>query len=118
MSASSGTAGFATAPMQPRARAASARTSGEQSLRRPVSKGTASASLVHPREVYKAAILSSAATIIVCHNHPSGNPSPSVEDRDLTRRLYEAGNLLGIPLLDSVIVGHGRYHSMKDEGEL
>ena len=83
-----------------------------------VSKGTVSASLVHPREVYKAAILSSAASIIVTHNHPSGDPSPSAEDRDIMRRLGNAGRILGIPLLDSVIIGHGRYYSMKDVGEV
>ena len=83
-----------------------------------VSKGTVSASLVHPREVYKAAVLSSAASIISAHNHPSGDPTPSREDREITRRLSEAGRLLGIPLLDSVIIGHGRYHSTKDAGEI
>jgi DNA repair protein RadC len=83
-----------------------------------VSSGTLDCSLVHPREVYKAAILSSAASIITAHNHPSGDPTPSREDREITHRLAEAGRLLGIPLLDSVIIGHGRYHSMKDEGEI
>lgn len=83
-----------------------------------VSCGTLDCSLVHPREVYKAAILSSAASIIVTHVHPSGDPAPSREDREITRRLAEAGRILGIPLLDSVIIGHGRYHSMKDVGEV
>ncbi len=82
-----------------------------------VSRGTLTCSLVHPREVYKGAILSSAAGIIVAHNHPSGDPTPSKEDRDVTRRLYQAGELLGIPLLDSVIIGHGHYRSMKEAGE-
>ena len=83
-----------------------------------VSKGTLTCSLVHPREVYKGAILSSAGGLIVAHNHPSGDPSPSGEDRSVARRLYQAGELLGIPLLDSVIIGHGRYHSMKEGGGL
>jgi DNA repair protein RadC len=83
-----------------------------------VSKGCLSSTLVHPREVYKAAILTSAASIIVAHNHPSGDPSPSAEDRDILQRLGDAGRILGIPLLDSVIIGHGRYHSMKDLGEV
>ena len=83
-----------------------------------VSKGCLSSTLVHPREVYKAAVLSSAASVIVTHVHPSGDPTPSREDREITRRLVEAGRILGIPLLDSVIIGHGRYHSMKDVGEV
>ena len=83
-----------------------------------VSKGCLSSTLVHPREVYKSAIMSSAASIIVAHNHVSGEPSPSAEDRDIVRRLGNAGRILGIPLLDSVIIGHGRYYSMKDVGEV
>jgi DNA repair protein RadC len=83
-----------------------------------VSKGTASASLVAPREVYKAAILSSAQSIIVAHNHPSGDPTPSEDDREIIDRLYKAGDLLGITLVDSIIIGNGRYHSMREEGEL
>lgn len=68
-----------------------------------VSIGTASASLVHPREVYQPAILVGACAVIVAHNHPSGDPSPSREDREITRRLAQAGALLGISLLDSVV---------------
>ena len=83
-----------------------------------VSRGCLSWSVVHPREVYKAAILNSAGSIIVAHNHPSGDPSPSAEDRDVSKRLYDAGQLLGIPLLDSVIIGDGCYHSMRDQGDL
>jgi len=77
-----------------------------------VSKGHMSGSLVHPREVYKGAILSSAAAIIIAHNHPSGDPEPSEEDESVTDRLIEAGQLLGIPLLDHIIVGSGSYWSM------
>lgn len=83
-----------------------------------VSRGSASGSLVHPREVYKAAILSSSNAVIVAHNHPSGDPTPSVEDRSIVKRLYESGEILGIPLLDSLIIGNGSYHSMKDSDEM
>ena len=68
-----------------------------------VSVGTASASLVHPREVFQPAILVGACAAIVGHNHPSGDPTPSPEDREVTRRLAQAGALLGVPLLDSVV---------------
>ena len=68
--------------------------------------------LVHPREVYKGAILTSAAAIVVAHNHPSGDPEPSPEDESVTTRLKEAGQLLGISLLDHIIVGSGCYWSM------
>ncbi len=70
-----------------------------------ISIGTLSASLVHPREVFQPAILANAAALVVAHNHPSGDPAPSAEDRDATRRLLRSGELLGIPLLDHVIVG-------------
>lgn len=68
-----------------------------------VSIGTASASLVHPREVFQPAILVGACAVIVAHNHPSGDPSPSREDREITQRLAQAGAFLGISLLDSVV---------------
>jgi len=74
-----------------------------------VSKGHLSGSLVHPREVYKGAILTSAAAIVVAHNHPSGDPQPSDEDEIVTERLCKAGRILGIPLLDHVIIGSGCY---------
>lgn len=67
--------------------------------------GTIDSSLIHPREVFKPAILANAAAIIVAHNHPSGNPTPSMEDRHVTRQLCDAGDLLGIPIIDHVIVG-------------
>jgi len=73
-----------------------------------VGVGTLTCTLVHPREVFGAAVRESAAALIVAHNHPSGDPTPSLEDREVTRRLIEAGALLGIPVLDHVIVaGHG-----------
>jgi DNA repair protein RadC len=83
-----------------------------------VSVGTLTASLVHPREVFKAVILANAAAIIVVHGHPSGNPEPSAEDRAITGRLKQAGELLGIQLLDHVVIGEGRYVSFADDGLL
>ncbi|MBA2442218.1 MAG: DNA repair protein RadC [Rubrobacter sp.] len=82
-----------------------------------VSVGTLSASLVHPREVFKPAIRASAASVILAHNHPSGNVEPSREDREVTGRLSEAAKILGIEVLDHVILGDG-YLSMKDCGIL
>jgi DNA repair protein RadC len=81
-----------------------------------VSIGTLSASLVHPREVFGPAILLNAAAIIVSHNHPSGDVTPSAEDKDATRRLQRAGELLGIPVLDHIIVFSEEFISMKDTG--
>ena len=83
-----------------------------------VSTGSLSASVVHPRETFKAAILSNAAAMVVGHNHPSGDPQPSREDRALTERLVAGGKLLGIPILDHVIIGDGTMHSFSfaDEG--
>ncbi len=84
-----------------------------------VSMGSLTASIVHPREVFKAAILSNAASLICGHNHPSGDPQPSKEDRTLTTRLVEAGKLLGIAVLDHIIIGgEGRFFSFADEGLL
>lgn len=81
-----------------------------------VSVGTLTASLCHPREVFKPAILSNAASIICAHNHPSGDVQPSSEDRILTKRLVEAGKLLGINVVDHIIVGDGTtaYFSFAD----
>jgi DNA repair protein RadC len=82
-----------------------------------VSVGTLSASLVHPREVFKPAIRASAASVILAHNHPSGKVEPSREDREVTRRLGEAAEVLEIEVLDHVIVGDG-FFSMKEHGML
>ena len=79
-----------------------------------VSQGTLTASLVHPREVFRAAIRLSAAALVVVHNHPSGDPEPSAEDLGATRRLVEAGRLLGIPLLDHVVIGETGYVSIRE----
>ncbi len=82
-----------------------------------VSVGTLSASLVHPREVFKPAVRASAASVVLAHNHPSGKVEPSREDREITKRLGEAAGILGIEVLDHVIVGDG-YFSMKEHGML
>lgn len=81
-----------------------------------VSIGSLNASLVHPRELFKNAIKRSAAALILVHNHPSGDPSPSREDIDVTRRLAEAGKLLGIEILDHVVIGDLKYVSLKEKG--
>lgn len=81
-----------------------------------VACGTLNAALVHPREVFQRAILSNAAGVIVAHNHPSGNPSPSQEDISLTAKLAESGKILDIPVLDHVIVGDCSYVSLKEKG--
>lgn len=83
-----------------------------------VSQGSLTMSLVHPREVFVPAVKESAAAVIVLHNHPSGDPEPSAEDRALTARLASVGELLGIPLLDHVVIGDGRYVSFADRGWL
>jgi len=83
-----------------------------------VSEGSLNQSIVHPREVFAPAVRESAAAVIFVHNHPSGDPSPSREDREITRRLKEAGELLGIRVLDHVIVGDGSYYSFTESGVL
>jgi DNA repair protein RadC len=83
-----------------------------------VSKGSLTLSIVHPREVFAFAVRESAAGVIFLHNHPSGDPTPSLEDRQLTDRLVAAGNLLGIPVLDHIVIGDSRYVSFADEGWL
>ena len=81
-----------------------------------VSEGSLTASLVHPREVFSPAILEAAAGLLCVHNHPSGDPAPSPEDLQITRRLVEVGRLIGIRVLDHVIVGENEYFSFADEG--
>ena len=82
----------------------------------PVSQGSLNASIVHPRELFQRAILSNCASLIICHNHPSTDPTPSSEDIQLTKRLVEAGELLDIPILDHVIFGYGKWMSFKERG--
>ena len=83
-----------------------------------VSVGSLNKAIVHPREVFKTAILSNAASIMAFHNHPSGETTPSQQDIQLTKRLYEAGELLGIKLLDHLIIGDGSFTSLKEKGYL
>ncbi len=83
-----------------------------------VSQGTLTASLVHPREVFHPALLRRAAAVVVAHNHPSGDPTPSEEDRATTRRLQRAGRLLGIEVLDHLVLGTRGYRSFLEEGWL
>ena len=83
-----------------------------------VSVGSLSASIVHPREVYKAALLSSAAAVLLIHNHPSGETTPSREDIEITQRLKAAGDLLGIRVLDHIILGERGYYSFANAGNL
>ncbi|MDR3541885.1 MAG: DNA repair protein RadC [Desulfosporosinus sp.] len=81
-----------------------------------ISIGTLNSSLVHPREVFKGAIKRSACSVIPVHNHPSGDPTPSTEDLEITKRLVDAGKLLGILVVDHVIIGSQRYISLKERG--
>ena len=85
---------------------------------RVISAGTLSASLVHPREVFKPAIVESAAALILLHNHPSGDPTPSREDIRLTRQLAECARLLDLSIHDHVIIGHAHYVSLAEQGLL
>jgi DNA repair protein RadC len=80
--------------------------------------GSINASIVHPREVMKAAILNNSTSIIVGHNHPSNNSQPSREDIQVTERLVEAGKILGIEVLDHVIVGRNQFTSLKEKGHI
>jgi len=83
-----------------------------------ISLGSLNANVVHPREVFKLALTESAAHIIVAHNHPSGDPAPSREDIEITKKLVETGNIMGITVLDHVIIGDGRHFSMKEAGHI
>ena len=83
-----------------------------------VSVGTLNKAIVHPREVFKEAIKRSAASVICAHNHPSGDPTPSEQDIGLTHRLYEAGELIGIKVLDHLIIGDDQFVSLKEKGYL
>lgn len=83
-----------------------------------VSEGSLNQSIVHPREVFNRAVKDSAAAVILVHNHPSGDPAPSREDREITRRLKEAGDVLGIRVLDHIIIGDGTYFSFVESGLL
>lgn len=81
-----------------------------------VARGSLAEMRIHPREVFKFAILANASGVIVAHNHPSGDPTPSPSDHDVTRELRKAGALVGIPVLDHLVLGDGRYLSFRDMG--
>lgn len=83
-----------------------------------ISIGTLNASLVHPRELFKTAVRRSSAALILAHNHPSGDPKPSTEDIQLTRRLQQAGEIMGIEILDHLIIGGDQFVSLKEKGLL
>lgn len=83
-----------------------------------ITRGILNSSLVHPREVFRAAIVAGAAEIVIAHNHPSGDPTPSADDRAVTSQLVAAGRLLDLPVCDHVIVGEGRYVSLAEAGLL
>jgi DNA repair protein RadC len=83
-----------------------------------VSEGTLTSSLVHPREVFRYAIKEAAASVLFVHNHPSGDPGPSRDDIEITRRLVETGRIIGINVLDHVIIGEDRYLSLREKGYL
>jgi DNA repair protein RadC len=83
-----------------------------------ITRGILNSSLVHPREVFRALIVHGAAAAILCHNHPSGDPTPSADDRLITNQLRDAGRLLDLPIFDHVICGAGRYVSFAEAGLL
>jgi DNA repair protein RadC len=83
-----------------------------------ISEGSLNQSIVHPREVFSPAVRESAAAVILVHNHPSGDPAPSAEDIAITRRLREAGEIMGIRVLDHIIVGDGDFTSFVERGLL
>jgi DNA repair protein RadC len=83
-----------------------------------ITRGLLNCSLVHPREVFRAMIAANAASVILCHNHPSGDPTPSADDRKVTSQLVSAGRLLDIPVHDHVVMGDGKYVSFAEIGLL
>lgn len=83
-----------------------------------VFKGSLNSSIVHPREIFKQAIKRNSASIIICHNHPSGDPTPSKEDINVTLRIKECGKIIGIELLDHIIIGKNKFVSFKETGQI
>ena len=83
-----------------------------------IAEGSLTSAVVHPREVFAPAVINHAACILAAHNHPSGDPYPSAEDRHLTKALADAGEVLGIPLMDHVVIGDGTYYSFKQHGDI
>lgn len=94
-------------------------TKNEPTAIHTVSIGTLNSSDVHPREVFKVAILANSAAILLSHNHPSGDPTPSKEDIKITKRLKEAGEIIGIDIIDHIIIGdYDRFISLKQDGKI
>lgn len=91
-------------------------TKNQPTVLHTVAMGTLNACLVHPREVFKVALLHNCNAIIVGHNHPSGDPEPSLEDVAITQRLAEAGSILGVEVMDSLVIGDGRHVSLRERG--
>ena len=85
---------------------------------RTITVGTLTGSPAHPREIFREALAQGCAHLIICHNHPSGDPSPSRDDISLTTRLVQVGELMGIPVLDHIIIGDGKYVSVKEAGKM
>jgi DNA repair protein RadC len=85
---------------------------------RTITVGTLNGSPAHPREIFREALAQGCAHIIICHNHPSGDPSPSRDDIALTARLVQVGELMGMPVLDHIIIGDGKYISLKEAGKM
>ena len=83
-----------------------------------ISVGSLNVSIVHPREIFSFAVKDSASALILLHNHPSGNPTPSREDRECTKRLISAGNIMGIKVLDHIVIGHDDYYSFADASQM
>jgi DNA repair protein RadC len=83
-----------------------------------ISQGTLTASLVHPREVFRPALRDAAAALVLVHNHPSGDPTPSAEDREVTARLASAGEILGVRVLDHIVVAERGFCSLREQGDL
>ena len=83
-----------------------------------VAEGSLSSAVVHPREVFAPAIIHHAASMIVAHNHPTGDPNPSFEDKQLTKSLKNAGEIFGIPLMDHLVIGDGYYYSFREHGDM
>lgn len=93
-------------------------TKGELIKKETLFIGSLNSSLIHPREIFKHAVLNSAAAIIICHNHPSGDPSPSVQDIDITNLIHKNSIMMDIELLDHIIIGKDKYYSFKEKGKI
>lgn len=93
-------------------------TKNEPNAIHTVGVGTLNSSQIHPRELFKISILANSASVIISHNHPSGDPTPSADDIEITKRLTEAGKILGIEILDHIIIGNDTFVSFKQKGLL